>query len=386
MTFVPRQNMVSVANSTADLLTSGSSFVGTAEDVSQYDSVVVSAKTDQSGFYTIEFSVDGINWDSSLKRYYRLGQIEPPHRFTITRQFCRISFTNTSASDQTFLRLQTIFGSKTPFNVSLDSNLSQDYDAAATRPSLARHEIALGRRQGHTAWNKFGLNSDIDTGVPEVVASFGGTHQRLDVASTFTVVSDSTEDTLTTGTGAWNVIIYYVDENRMAQEVVVPLDGTNPVATVVTGLGINRAALFNTGSADSNVGTITITATTGGSTQAEIPVGHGTTQQCIFFTQAEHTTLIDEMLYNAVRITGGGGADPQIVFRMWVYSYVSNAKYLGFRSSVDTARENTITITFDNPLVVGEQSIIWLEAESDKDNTSVNCRFNLVEVRNNDAA
>lgn len=373
------ENRISTANSTTSPLNAAAVFTGTAEDVSQYASVVVAVKTDQNGTYSVQFSTNGTDWDSVLTRYYRTGQIEPPHRFTITRQYVRVVFTNTSASNQTYIRLQTTFGDKDELNTPMDSVLAQDYDSTAVRPTDYHYEVALSRRQGATTWNKFGYNADIDSAATEVIWSTGGTFTRLSAASTFTVVSTSAQDTLTTGTGAWNVVIYYIDADRIAQTVVVPLSGTTPVVTAVSGLGINRVSVYNTGSSDSNVGVITVTATTGGTTQAEIQAGEGTTQQAIFFTQASHNFLVDWLFINVNRVSGGGS--PLVTISGWVYSFVSTAKYRVFYDVIDTAVENHVALSPTHPFVIGEKSILYFEAATTVNNTVVACRFSGIEVR-----
>jgi hypothetical protein len=128
-------NTVSTDNSHSTLITDGSNFTGAWEDVSQYDSVVVAVKTDQNGYFEVQFSPDGVNQDSTLTRYYRTTQIEAPHRFTITRSYFRVVFYNNSGSDQTFFRLQTTIGAKSELNAPLDSTLAQDFDSISVRPS-----------------------------------------------------------------------------------------------------------------------------------------------------------------------------------------------------------------------------------------------------------
>ena len=162
MSYFSNQNLISTINSTDTLLNAGATFTGTGEDVSRFSSVIVAVKTDQDGTYTVEFSNDNTNWDSVLTRYYRTGQIEAPHRFTITRKYCRVTFENTSASNQTYLRLQTVYGEKNDLNAPTDSNLAQDFDAIVVRPTKYEYETALGRRQGSTTWNMFGYNTDVD--------------------------------------------------------------------------------------------------------------------------------------------------------------------------------------------------------------------------------
>ena len=371
---------VSTLNSTTTLLTASSTFTGEWEDVGSYDSLTVAVKTDQDGTFTIQFSPDGVNQDSTLTRYYRTNQIEAPHRFTITRKYCRVVFTNTSASDQTYLRLQTIFGDKSELNAPTDSTLPQDFDAIVVRPTDYEYEVALGRRQGATLWNKFGYNNDVDIGT-EVVASFGGTFVPMTTARTLSIVStDATDDD--GNTGANSLIVYGVDANRQAQTVVVTMNGTTPVVTTETWLGINRMAIYVSGTNKINAGTITATATTDATIQGQIPAGEGTTQQCIFFSQADHQGLMRWVTLNTLKQTG---ANPVVNVKGWVFSGVSNSKYEVFRQSLDTAVENTVELSPPLSFVLGEKSCFWLEATTDKADTIISARFSLIEVRDVDA-
>jgi hypothetical protein len=373
MTLNPKRSKV---NSTDKLLLAGATFTGIAEDVSAFSSLVISVKTDQNGTYLVQFSPDGENWDSSLTRYYRTNQIEPPHRFTVTRRYMRVLFTNTSSSNQTFMRLQVMLGEQSDLNIPLDAIMSQDYDSVSVRPTNYNYEVALGRRQGSTTWNKFGYNSDVDSAATEVVASFGGAFVPLTTASTLSVVSTSTSDT-SAGTGAQSVVIIGVDANRVAQTEVVTLNGTTPVVTTSTWLGINRMAIYLAGSGKANAGTIT--ATGGAATQGEIPTGQGTSQQAIFFTQVDHHLLADFLSINAEKT--GGGASPKVRVRGWVYSAVSNANYLVYDTLVDTSAESSKTITPQHPFIIGESSVLWFEATTDQNDTFISVRFSGIEVR-----
>jgi hypothetical protein len=375
------KSKISTDNSTTTLLTNGSTYTGTWEDCSAYADVIVAVKTDQNGIFYVDFSPDGDNVDSTLTKYYNTTDIEAPHRFTVTRQYFRVRFTNDSGSDQTFLRLQTsLKESSNDLNVPLDQPIARDYDSISVRPSDYHDEIALGLRQGSTLWNKFGYNNDIDTGT-ELVASFGGTFAPLTSASTLTFVSSSTADD-DGGTGANSVIVYGVDANRKSQLEIVTMDGTNNVVTSSTWLGINRVAIYTVGSGQVNAGTITVTATTGGSTQAEMPAGEGTTQQCIFFTQANHQGLFKWLELNCLKLSG---SSPKVTVKAWVFSAVTNAKYEVFRLNIDTAVENTLQFMPPIPFVVGEKSAFWLEATTNADNTALSARFSLVEVKDKDA-
>ena len=371
-------NEVSEDNSTTTLLTAGSTFTGVWEDASLYDSVVVAAKTDQDGTFSVQFSPDGVNQDSTLTRYYRTGVIEAPHRFTITRSYVRVVFTNTSASDQTYLRVQTTFGDKADLNAPLNSTLAQDFDAIVVRPSNYNSEVALGLRQGSALWNKFGYNADVGTS-EEVVASWGGTFSPMTTARTLSIVSTDGNDITSTGTGARNVVVYGIDANRMSQTVVVQMNGTTPVVTTETWLGINRIAIGLSGTGQINAGTITATATTDLTIQAQIPVGEGTSQQCIFFTQADHQALAEWVTVNVVRF--GSGTEPVVTVKGWVYSAISNSRYEVFRMNVDTSLQNTSELAPPIPFPIGASSCFWLEAVSTRVTTEISARFSLIEVR-----
>jgi len=349
----PSSGITSIVNSTAVLLAAGAVYTGIWEDVDDYNAVIVAVKTDQNGTFSVQFSPDGINQDSTLTRYYRTNQIEPPHRFTVTRKYVRVVFTNTSASDQTYLRLQTMFGIKGDLNAPTDSILAQDFDAIVVRPTNYNAEVALGRRQGATLWNKFGYNSDVDIGT-EVIASWGGTFVPMTTARTLSVVStDAADDGSPAGTGANSIIIYGVDANRQAQTVVVTMNGTTPVVTTETWLGVNRLSIYISGTGKVNAGTITATATTDSTIQGQIPIGVGTSQQCIFFTQLDHQAITEWLTLNTLK---QAGANPVVTIKGWVYSAVSNSKYEVVRHSIDTAVENHVELNPPLPFPIGERS------------------------------
>lgn len=337
----------------------------------RYNALIVSLKTDQSGILYVDFSIDNTNWDSTLTYQISAG-VPEIHKLAIGRKYFRIRFLNDSGFEQTYFRMQSIIGEQTTLTAPLNLSLQNDADSIVIREVEERTDIAMGRRSGTTLWNKFGYNSDIDSASTEVLASFGGTFTPLVTASTLRFVSTSANDT-SGGTGANSLIVWGVDANRDEQIEIVTLNGTTNVDTVTTWLGINRVSIYLSGSTLNNVGTITITAVTGGSTQAEMPIGQGTTQQCILFIPNNHTALMDWMLLNTLK--QGGGASPVVTVKGWVFSAVANSKYEVFRAKIDTSVENTLTISPRDSFVVGEKSVFWLEVSTDKDNTEIQGRF-----------
>ena len=365
-------------NSSTTLLTAGSVFTGTWVDTAGSTGMTVAIKTDQNGTFTVQFSPDGTNQDSTLTRYYRTDQIEVPHRFTITRKYMRVVFTNTSASDQTYFRLQVLLGNFNSLNAPTDSTLSQDYDSTVVRPTDFKYEVALGLRQGYTTWNKWGYNAAVAVGT-ETVWSVSNLFTRLPAADTIVITSSSVNDIVTTGSGAQSIIIYGVNENYDNVIEVVTMNGTGNRTTSNQYFGINRMAIYLAGAGGVNAGTITATTTTPTTTQAEIPAGEGSTQHAFFFVAQGHTALIDWLAMSAIKLSGGG--TPEFTFKMWVTSLVSGAKYEVFRTPMDVAIENHLQYTPSQPFVVGEKSLIEMQVTSDTAASLVSCRFSLILAR-----
>jgi hypothetical protein len=373
-------------NGSTEPLTSGSVFTGDWVQVSDYPSITIAVKTDQNGVFTIQFSPDKVNIDSTLTRYYRTTQIEAPHRFTVTRKYARVTFSNTSSTDQTYLRLQTILGDQSELNAPLDSTLAQDFDSTSVRPSDYHSEVALNRRQGASLWNKFGYNSDVDVASsPEIIASWGGTYQFITVGETIDIVSSSSaDDGDPAGTGVNSIVVYGVDENWDLQTEVVTMNGTTTVTTSSSWIGINRIAVFLSGSGRTNAGTITVTATSSGYTMAEMPAGGGVSQQMIFFVPQNHVFLAEWVHFSSRKLSGGGGS-PELTFKGMAYSAVNNTIQEVYRGEIDVANENNLDINPPLPFPIGEKSILYFTATTDRDNTSVTGRFSGELIRDVDA-
>jgi len=374
---------LSTGNSSTSALGGGSAFTGAWEDVSGYESMTVAVATDKDGSYAIQFSPDGVNIDSTLTRYYRTSLINPPHRFTVTRRYARIVYTN-GASAQSYFRLQTMYGNKVELNVPLGGVVSLDYDASIVRPSDYDHAVARGLWQGRESWQKWGYNLDINTAAAEVIwpngATFGAA-QILTSPSTFTFVSDSASDA-SAGVGARTLIVSYNDSNGLPTTGTITMNGTTPVVSAFTGYGINRVAVLTSGSTMWNVGNITVTNTTGGAQAAYIPAADGVTQQCIFFTPWGYQALINSIHFNINKISGGGS--PRVTVDFFAFNVqTTRTRYrLGSRV-IDTSVENTVNLNFKQPLVLNSSDVFWMRATTNTNNTGVAARFALTTNRIN---
>ena len=167
---VSNNGIVSSANSTSTPLNAGLTWTGSAEDVSKYPSVVVSCKTDQDGSLTIQFSTDGTNWDSVLT-YTVTANLNEVHRISVSKKYVRATFTNTSAVNQTFLRLQVIYGSQQTLNSALNGVIQADADAIVTRPSDFNLNVASNLYQSHKTVFKDGLNLNLGTSASVTISA-----------------------------------------------------------------------------------------------------------------------------------------------------------------------------------------------------------------------
>jgi hypothetical protein len=161
---------VNEENSTLISLNAGATFIGTAENAEEYSAITCAVKTDQAGTLYMELSPDGTNWDESNTFSISAGTNEV-HRIAVTRKYFRTRFTNTSGSNQTYLRLQTVFGHSPPLNKPLTDALAED-DAVSVTKAIS---------YGQTDNGSFAATSITDEGHQEValhdpLLPFGSVH------------------------------------------------------------------------------------------------------------------------------------------------------------------------------------------------------------------
>jgi len=183
MTYISNKGIVDANNSTSVALNAGATFTGTATNVTQFPSIVVAVKTDQQGIIYVDFSSDGTNWDSTLTSSVSASTSDV-HRYTVIRKFFRIRFTNSSASNQTYLRLQVILGQGQSLTSQLNTPIQSDADTLVVRPLDFNLMVAEGLYENTTNTIKDGINFDIDTtSVPEDLWDNGSTYTGFPVGT-----------------------------------------------------------------------------------------------------------------------------------------------------------------------------------------------------------
>ena len=368
----------SVKNTTETPLAADATWTGRWEDCSAYDTISFAVKTDVTGTLYAQFTSkpEDDTVDSSLT--YKIGTFNEVHRLTVTRQFFRLKYVNDS-TEQTSMSLDCMMGSHPLLSAPMNLGLGLDADAIATRPSNFADEVIIGRRPGVTNFTKFGYREGLTAANgEETLWAASGNFTPMTAASTFTIAFNNATDGLGT-TGALSLFIVYVDENGLKQQTQVTLDGSGSQVTSFSGFGINRVAVVNSGSVQSNANDITITETTGATVQAFVPAGQGVTQQCVYHTDANSDAVARYLWINANKLSGGGS--PRIVVKGYVFNRTYATLFEVFRCTIDTSSESFVSLTEPNGFALSPRDVLYFVADTDTNNSTVNLRFSLMEYK-----
>lgn len=301
-------NLVSTANSSTVTLASAATFTGTAENVSRFNSVIVSVKTDFDGTLYMEFSTDGTNWDSSLS-FPVAATTNEVHRLTVSKKYYRTRFTNTSGSTQTYFRLQTLFGSFQTLTSSLNSQMQSDADAIAVRPLDFNSMVSEGLYQNRSIVFKEGVNFDIDTAtVPEDIWNTGGTYTGFPTSAAAGEIVVAGADT---GTVYYSYMATDTDTDYTIGSKAITGAGTYSL-----GHNIWRSnfAYFDNGST-ANVGLITLRHTaTPANVFWTIDASYGQTE-CAAYTVPYNSTLYIDRFNGNLRGSTTGSLDGYIYYK-----------------------------------------------------------------------
>lgn len=257
-------------------------------------------------------------------------------------------------------------------------------DLSTTNTMSWQYDVALGNIPNATAWNKFGYNLDVDSGTEEIVASWGGSFDpNTDVMSTddtFTITYNNTTDGQGQ-TGATQLLFYYLDADFLPAVAFHTLGSTGSDVTSFTGFGINRCVVYANGGDGYNANDITVTATTDGTTQAQIPAEESTTQQCIYHTAIGYTLPLEWLKANVRKVTSGGSR-VRYTIKGYSWSRVTQTRYEILRYDGDTDIEDGFQLNPSLPFVVGGREVVYFTCLTDTNNTVVNLRFSGIESKN----
>lgn len=334
-------NKISTDNSRASATLAASAvFQGVGEDVSGYGRVGISITSSNAtdGVLTIEVSRDNVTWGGPTRTWSDTRYAQP-HMWEIVEQYFRIKYTNgTTEANDLAIQVQYSVNGSILLGHQLDETLLDETEAIVTRSVLVgkteagdytnvpiygsglltadwRLEIARGNVSGHTIFEKFGKNNDIDTGsAPEDIWNGGGDYTGFPTGSaeTMEIRSDNALDTIL-GTGARTVKIFNLLDSTGAEmpDIEVDLDGTTWVSLGAQAYyrGGTRVKVTSAGSTGEAQGTITLRhTTTTANIFAVMPPGLNQTAIAAYTVPLGKTLYISRANCQMARASGAAGS------------------------------------------------------------------------------
>jgi hypothetical protein len=232
--------------------------------------------------------------------------------------------------------------------------------------------VAKGQIAGHSTVHIEGHNPDIDSATFEDLWEAGGLLVHLASAETMNIVStDIDDDGDPADTGCRTLKVEGVDGSYNSVSETVTMNGTSNVLTTQAFLAINFLKCITAGTSSNNEGTITATASSAGTVQAQMDTLHGISQDGFYTVPAGHTFFLAEYEINAAKISGGG--TPLIEIRGYGNNgtVTDSADQLFFDKRMDTAVDDEIDESPPTMQVFNEKSFIHVQGNTDTANTEV---------------
>jgi hypothetical protein len=236
-------------------------------------------------------------------------------------------------------------------------------------------DITQGIRTGVSQWNKFGYRTaSTAAGGDETIWASNDDLTILTTASTFTIAYNNATDGVG-NTGVTLLQFFYLDANEEMAVAVHTLGSSGSDVTSFTGLGVNRCVVVGSGTNNTNANNVTITATTGGTTQAVIPANEGVTQQSVFFMPNNAVGSLKMLMLNAN--DDAGGLAPYIRFKGFVYNRTVSSQFEIFRYLMDTALEESFLLIDPVNFSLSPRDVLFFTMDTSRDNTEATCRFSI---------
>lgn len=237
--------------------------------------------------------------------------------------------------------------------------------------ALSSKSLILGQSGSDYYIGKFGFSNTNSADTEKPLWENGNTLTILDTADTFDITYNSTTDGEGT-TGAHSLLFEYLDGDLdRVTDVIHTLGSDGNDTTSFSGIGLNRVAVLSSGTAGVNTNDITISASTGGSTQAFVPALAGVTEQLVYHFPRLCKPIITEVDVKARKTAGG--QSPRVDFYLNVYSRFVETQYEIRRYFIDTSLSNKDGNTTLIPL--SGQDVVWLSFDSDTANTRISGAF-----------
>lgn len=247
------------------------------------------------------------------------------------------------------------------------SNIDDKIDASL--------DIARGFYPTISHVNKFGRNADVDAGT-EDLSPQGGLYVQATAASVVNFVSSSAADAAA-GTGARTITITGIDSSNNEVSETLTLNGITNVPTVNSYIFISRALVATAGSGAANAGTITGTATGGGTPLLiSIAIGINQSQQGLYMIPTGKKGYICNWGASFYSATAGAQVEVRLLVK-------PNGGVFNMRDNFNLFSGGT-TAMFkmkQPPIVCPALSIIKIQVVTANANNDVSGSFDLVLIK-----
>lgn len=229
-------------NSTSTVLTASQTFTGTWEEVPR-SMVVVQSYSDQAGTLYFDFSVDGVNADSTFPvgGFATTASVPMVQPAAVGGRYFRVRYVNGSV-DQTEFRLGTYYNDISNFHSPLNQPYNLQSSAILTRSSFPWLDVARSLNTSLDTVKKFGRNPSVGTSY--VPLSIGGVYQtpQSGSATTLRIKAGGNANDDAAGTGARSITLEGTDENfAFVSESVATAGASASSATTATFTRLYRA-------------------------------------------------------------------------------------------------------------------------------------------------
>lgn len=247
--------------------------------------------------------------------------------------------------------------------------ITDDELLITTNPFL---ETSRGAISGYDKVDKFGRNSDVDTGAFEDIWDGGATWVAPTAPRVHNVTSTDASDT-SAGAGARTVQVYGLDADGLLQNEIVTLSGTAIVATSGTYSMVHRIVVRSAGTIAQNVGTIQATAVTDATVTAQISPEQNQTLMAVYQVPSDKTGYLMSWYSSMNRNVTTGAADVRLLVKPpgEVFQVKSILGLVGAGGSNFQQKK-----VF--PLSITASSIIKIDAQPSANDTDVSAGFEIL--------
>jgi len=243
--------------------------------------------------------------------------------------------------------------------------------------------VRLGKIAGQSIIAKRGWNPDSDSAAYEEVRFLGGLRTPLQVAAQMQAFSSDNADTDLTGSNAWKIELFGVDDQYNPISEIVSMDGTSGSALTsqffltVYGLKPVENGSFNV----KNAGGIDI-RTTGGAVQILMPQDTGLSKDSHYTIPAGKTGYLVSLTLEAnIR------AQREVAFRLMARENLIGGGGPPYAPTAEVSVWSAISGINPIPINAGEGfkefTDIWFECQPENNNTVAGVSYEVLLIDNN---